>query len=119
MAFKVTTRDKDWVQRTQDLASRFHRIAQEHGWWPSEGRNHGECVALMHSELSEALDAMRHGNPPSEKIEGYSQVEEELADVVIRLLEYCHAHDLRIGEAILAKATYNDRRAYKHGGKAF
>jgi len=119
MTFTITNRDKEWVQRTQDLASRLHRIAKEHGWWPSEGRNHGEVIALVHSELSETLEAMRHGNPPSEKIEGFSQVEEELADAIIRILEYCHVHDVRIGEAILAKAKYNDQRAYRHGGKQF
>ena len=97
---------------------RVHEIAKSKGWWDNPPED-GTIIALMHSELSEALEALRKGNPESEKIPGFSQVEEELADVVIRIMDYSQAKGLNLGGAILEKAQYNTGREYKHGGKEF
>lgn len=82
-------------------------------------RNDGEMIALMHSELSEALEALRHGNGPSDHIPEFSGVEEELADVVIRIADYAQKRGLRVAEAIIAKMAFNNNREHRHGGKAF
>lgn len=82
-------------------------------------RNDGEMIALFHSELSEMLESLRHGNPSSEKIPEYSQAEEELADVLIRIMDTSQARGWRVAEAVVAKMAYNNTRAYKHGGKKF
>lgn len=111
--------ERDWIDETKALASDCFEISKEHGWWEEGNVNYGEKIALMHSELSEALEALRHGDPPSEKIEGFSNLEEELADTVIRILEFGHVKGLRLAEAILAKKEYNDKRPFKHGGKKF
>lgn len=95
-----------------------HEIAKAHGWW-EEDRNNGEMIALMHSELSEALEGLRHGNPPSGHIPEFSAVEEELADVVIRVMDMSQKRGYRLGEAILSKMEFNKGRPHKHGGKAF
>lgn len=76
--------------------------------------NQAEKIALMHSELSEALEAVRQGNPPSEKIPEFSQLEEELADTIIRIGDFVGKYELRLGEAILAKLEYNAARPFKH-----
>lgn len=39
-----------------------HENAVNHGWWDDE-RSFGELIALCHSELSEALEAIRNYNP--------------------------------------------------------
>lgn len=104
------------AQGIDHLARRIHQTAVEHGFWP-EGRNDAECIALMHSELSESLEALRSGNPPSEKIPGYSNLAEELADTVIRILDFAYSKDISLGHVILAKMAHNDGRPYKHGRK--
>lgn len=73
----------------------------------------------MHSELSEALEYMRHGNPPDDKIPEFSGLEAELADVVIRIMSYAGSNNLRISEAIVAKIKFNATREHMHGGKLF
>lgn len=48
-----------------------------------------------------------------------SGVEAELADAVIRIMDYAHARSLDIAGAIIAKMGYNRTRPMRHGGKRF
>mgnify|MGYP001563192199 FL=1 len=88
-----------------------HKIAREKGWWEGQ-RNDGELIALMHSELSEALEAMRnHGSQ--------EDIAEELADCCIRIFDYCGARGIDLQKAIGKKIKKNRSRPYKHGNKKF
>ena len=91
------------------LIDECHAIAREKGWWDSE-RNDGELIALMHSELSEALEAMRNHLTKD-------SVAEELADCCITIFDYCGARDIYLEEALLKKIEYNKTRLYRHGKK--
>jgi NTP pyrophosphatase (non-canonical NTP hydrolase) len=100
------------------LAEDVHEIAKSKGWW-DEPRSDAECIALMHSELSEWLEYLRHGNGPSDHLPTFTGAEEEAADTIIRVLDLCKARGYRIGEAIAAKMDFNAKRAHRHGGKKF
>jgi NTP pyrophosphatase (non-canonical NTP hydrolase) len=116
-----------------EMAAHFHAIAQSKGFYDlhnevilNENLSAADrqsldrallqaSIARMHSELSEAVEAVRHGNPESEKIPGFSHLEEEFADLLIRVLDCCGFYQLNIGEAVVAKSEYNLNRPYLHG----
>jgi NTP pyrophosphatase (non-canonical NTP hydrolase) len=102
--------EKEWER----IAKKIYKNAVNHGFW-KEDPNDGERMALIHAEISEALEALRDGNPSSSKIMEFSSLEEELADAVIRIMDYSFGKDLDVAGAIIAKIEYNQSREYMHG----
>lgn len=111
------------------------------GWEPDPDRTFGDEIALLHSEASEALEAYRDWKfgrmetgyadcsqtqeapatysvigdyTPGMKPEG---VPSEFADILIRLLHYSFTHGIDLFAEYRSKMSYNQTRAWRHGGR--
>lgn len=111
------------------LAEVCHGLSYAAGWWhdPKTGEPTGtvpEKIALIHSEISEALEADRK-SLMDDHLPDRPGIEVELADAVIRICDLAGALNLDLGGAVAAKLAYNQQRAdHKRearaaGGKAY
>ena len=85
-----------------------HLQAHNAGWW-DKSREVGTLIALMHSELSEAMEGARK-DMQDEHLPHRKSLEVELADTVIRILDFAGYHGLDIGGAMVEKLAYNAKR---------
>lgn len=102
-------------EETPQLIRNFfpEEIAEEFAIAVEKAYN-AQAIALMHSELSEALEADRK-DLMDDKLTHRKGLEVELADAVIRIMDFSQGKDLDVDGAVLEKLNYNKTRPYLHG----
>lgn len=84
-------------------------VNRANGWFDAK-RDFGTDIALLHSEVSEAFEGYRNGD--------WDNVAEELADILIRLLDTAYRYNIDLDNEFAKKMEKNQSRGYHHGGKA-
>jgi len=119
------------------LCKEAHENSKSKGFY-DEPKNIGEMLALIHSEVSEALEADRKGRYCKLKEDGMKYMqeqvsgiafslnykeeikgtfEEEMADIVIRVFDMCGFKGIDLASHVEMKMRFNSLREHKHGKK--
>ena len=96
------------------LSSNVYAMNKANGFWDGLQDSFGQKIALVHSELSEALEADRK-DLMDDKLPDREGREVELADAMIRIFDLAGRYQMDLGGALVAKIAFNASRPYKHG----
>ena len=98
----------------QEIAEEHVRIMKANGWanltidsWDNADKIPAQ-LALIHSEVSEALEAFRKDDMQEFRL--------ELADVFLRTLGLAYTLGIDLEVETLSKMEVNRHRGFKHGG---
>lgn len=105
----------------KDAIKEAYETATDKGWWSDPVKTFGECILLIHSELSEVVEDYRVGKGLNSiylsKDEEPNGIPIELADAIIRIFDSCGHYGIDLEGALRQKMDYNKTRPYRHGGK--
>lgn len=111
---------KVWLNRFRD---EIHALAKSKHWHDEDASNDraylARSTANLHAEISELWESYRNGklNSQCDKPIPLTFMEEEMADVLIRLLDMAARLKVDIGSAAVVKHEFNKTRPDRHGGK--
>lgn len=113
------------------IAALIHQYNSEKGFWEDWEAVHQdspspeklrfqqllliEKMDLAHGELSEALEALRDGDPQDRHLPQYKAFDVEIADALIRILDLIDVRRVDIAHVVAEKVMYNRNRPHKHG----
>lgn len=114
IGIKLDKRDGQFINA---IVEEIYKANVDAGWWnfangvdiKSNPYAFSNKLALVHSELSEALEADRKGLM-DDKLTHRDGREVELADAVIRIFDLAGAYNMDLGGAIVEKLVYNQTR---------
>jgi hypothetical protein len=108
--------DVGYLEGYRRIAQKAHELSTIQGFWrDGKDRPLSDPIALAHSELSEAYECGRMGNPPDKNIKDMTGLEVQLSDVLGILMDMEIGYGLKISEALLRKMAFNNGRGYLHG----
>lgn len=134
----MNTKDQGIKDALDELVRECYGNSERHGFWKDYKttraiivKSQGACgpgtlagkyeldtklhkIALIVSELGEAVEGVRKPGF-DEHCTIFSNEAIELADVIIRIMDYCGAFGVPIGDAVLAKMRFNATRPRMHG----
>ncbi len=110
----VENKDKSITEWQQEA----HALAKEKGWHDGNKRTTVETYTMIAGEAFEAINEYREGKP-SKYYEGDKPCGEaiEMADIVLRVMDYCEFRGWSLEELLKEKHRYNSSRSYRHGNK--
>lgn len=99
------------AQALNVLSGGIHDDSTSAGWWDDGGNKYVLATKLMLvvSEVAEAMEGLRKGLM-DDHLTHRPMVEVEVADAMIRLLDFAGALNMDIGGAVMEKLEYNRNR---------
>ena len=110
--------DSEFLTAYRRVAQRQYDVNASKGFW-DDTPHPAITMAKMHSEISEALECLRFGNPPDKNIKKHGGVDVQLSDVLGILMGMEIGYGYKISESLLHKQQFNTTREPMHGGKEF
>ena len=105
--------DEQIIESLNILSSRCHYNSKNKGFWddldPESPIVQLAKLMLIDTESAEAAEAVRKGDKEN--------LGEELADIIIRVMDLAYAKRIDIGQAVMDKMKANAKRPKMHGGK--
>lgn len=113
-----------FIRGWNTIAQAVNSLARSNGFWTWPNPDLDPKIettvklCLIHSEISEAMEAVRLGKDFDDKLP-HSALGVELADAVIRIMDLATQRGIPLAQIIIDKHRYNSSRPFRHGGKAF